>query len=173
LKTGQIFRKIYNFLLLYFHIFLYFQKKIVLTKFYSSQVSKCSEASVIEEERNQINFDKLVETVESISTERIKSKKPVKKKSVVAVNDVAKIISVVVKTINPDGATSDNLKLASEAFNKLKKQGGVDESLAALIEHYENVTNPEIKRSLLGEISKKLSLPKIRKIVRSKITTHE
>ena len=49
----------------------------------------------------------------------------------------------------------------------------MDESLAALIEHYENVTNPEIKRSLLGEISKKLSLPKIRKIVRSKITTHE
>ena len=78
-----------------------------------------------------------------------------------------------VKTINPYGETSDNLKLASEAFNKLKKQGGVDESLAALIEHYENVTNPEIKRSLLGEISKKLSLPKIRKIVRSKITTHE
>ena len=114
-----------------------------------------------------------LKTVESISTERIKSKKPVKKKSVVAVNDVAKIISVVVKTINPDGATSDNLKLASEAFNKLKKQGGVDESLAALIEHYENVTNPEINWSLLGEISKKLSLPKIRKIVRSKITTHE
>ena len=88
-------------------------------------------------------------------------------------NDVAKIISVVVKTINPDGETSDNLKMASEAVNKLKMKGGVDESLAALIEHFENVSNLEIKRSLLGEISKKLSLPKIRKLVRSKITNHE
>jgi hypothetical protein len=93
----------------------------------------------------------------------------------VAVRDVAKIISVVVKTINPGGATSDNLKMASEAVDKLKNgtEGGVDESLASLIEHFENVANPEIKCSLLGEISKKLSLPKIQKIVSSKITTYE
>ena len=49
----------------------------------------------------------------------------------------------------------------------------IDESLTSLIEHFQNVANPEIKRSLLGEISKKISLVKLRKIVKNKITLYE
>ena len=143
----------------------------------SSQVSKCSEASVIEAERTKTNFDKLIDTVESISSERINIKKPLKKKSTKrAINDVAKIIHVVVKTVQPSGSNSDNLKLANDAVDRMKLTEGdtiMDDTLVSLIEHFQNVTNHEIKRSLLGEISKKLSLQKIKKLVNSKITAYE
>ena len=45
----------------------YFFYKLWLHFVFSSQVSKCSEASVIEEERRQQNYEKLVETVVQIS----------------------------------------------------------------------------------------------------------
>ena len=143
----------------------------------SSQVSKCSEASVIEAERFQMNFDKLIDTVESISSEKVNIRKPLKKKLTKrAINDVAKIIDVVVKTVQPSGSNSDNLKLASDAVDKLKLTNGdtiMDETLESLIEHFQNVANQEIKQSLLGEIAKKLSLPKIKKLVDNKITAYE
>lgn len=152
--------------------------RIFLILIFSSQVSKCSEASVIEEERNMTNFEKLTTTIESISTERIKMKKPLKDKSSrTAINDVAKIIKAVVETVKPSGDSLDQVKLAADAVDKLKKVNAadtnIDESLASLIEHFQNVVNPEIKRSLLGEISKKISLAKLRKIVRNKITLYE
>ena len=152
--------------------------KTILIHMISSQVSKCSEASVIEEERNITNFEKLTTTIESISTERIKMKKPLKDKSTrAAVNDVAKIIKAVVETVKPSGDSLDQIKLAADAVDKLKnvKAAGtdIDESLTSLIEHFQNVANPEIKRSLLGEISKKISLVKLRKIVKNKITLYE
>lgn len=141
-------------------------------------MSKCSEASVIEEERNMTNFEKLTTTIESISTERIKMKKPLQDKSSrTAINDVAKIIKAVVETVKPSGDSLDQVKLAADAVDKLKKVNAadtnIDESLASLIEHFQNVVNPEIKRSLLGEISKKISLAKLRKIVKNKITLYE
>ena len=105
-------------------------------------------------------------------------KKLLKHKSTrAAVNDVAKIIKAVVETIKPSGDSLDQIKLAADAVDKLKngKAAGtaIDESLSSLIEHFQNVANPEIKRSLLGEISKKISLVKLRKIVKNKISLYE
>ena len=105
-------------------------------------------------------------------------KKPLKDKSTrAAVNDVAKIIKAVVETVKPSGESLDQIKLAADAVDRLKnvKAAGtdIDESLTSLIEHFQNVANPEIKRSLLGEISKKISLVKLRKIVKNKITLYE
>jgi hypothetical protein len=79
--------------------------------------------------------------------------------------------------VKPSGDSLDQIKLAADAVDKLKnvKAAGtdIDESLTSLIEHFQNVANPEIKRSLLGEISKKISLVKLRKIVKNKITLYE
>ena len=49
----------------------------------------------------------------------------------------------------------------------------LDETMQSLIDHYETVTDPEIKRSLLAEISKQLSLKTINKNVNEKITKHK
>ena len=105
-------------------------------------------------------------------------KKPLQDKSTKrAINDVAKIVKVVMETVQPSGNSSDQVKLAADAVDKFKKVTAAstnnDETLTSLIEHFQNVANPEIKRSLLGEISKKLSLVKLRKLVKNKITLYE
>ena len=40
-----------------------------------SLTSNCSEASIVAEERNNLEFEKLTETIESISTEKVKLNK--------------------------------------------------------------------------------------------------
>ena len=143
----------------------------------SSQASKCSEASVILEDRNITRFEKLLHAIESISTEQIKMKKPLKKKSTArAINSVAKMIKVVLETVQPNGTSSDQIELAASAVEKLKNittTNNPDETTTSLVEHFQNVTNKDIKRSLLGEISKKVSFPKLQQMVKNKVTLYE
>lgn len=147
-------------------------------------MSKCSEASVLEEDRHQHNFDKLVETVESIAktSTKISRKKPLKKKASgrqkrIGSKDVAKIVKIVVETVQPEGDESENLKLINDATKELKehmmKKTELTEALQSLIDHYQTVDSPEIKRSLLAELSKHLSLTIIRKHVKEKITNYQ
>ena len=83
----------------------------------------------------------------------------------------------VVETVQPEGDKSENLKLINDATNQLKenlmKKTELDDSLQSLIDHYETVDSPEIKRSLLAELSKHLSLTIIRKHVKEKITKYQ
>ena len=150
---------------------------IYVTILFSSQASKCSEASVILEDRNITRFEKLSLAIESISTEQIKMKKPLKKKSTArAINSVAKMVKVVVETVQPNGTSSDQIELAASAVEKLKNittTNNPDETTTSLVEHFQNVTNKDIKRSLLGEISKKVSFPKLQQMVKNKVTLYE
>ena len=86
-------------------------------------------------------------------------------------------MKVVVETVQPEGDKSENLKLINDATNQLKenlmKKTELDDSLQSLIDHYETVDSPEIKRSLLAELSKHLSLTIIRKHVKEKITKYQ
>ena len=104
-------------------------------------------------------------------------KKPLKNKSTKrAVNNVAKMVKVVVKTVQPNGTSSEQIELAACAVEKLRKTGKLDvldETTLSLIEHFQDVSNREIKRGLLGEISKKLSFLKLTKLVKSKVTRYE
>ena len=91
--------------------------------------------------------------------------------------DVAKIVEIVVETVQPEGDESENLKLINDATKELKgnmmKKTELNDSLQSLIDHYQTVDGPEIKRSLLAELSKHLSLTIIRKHVKEKITNYQ
>ena len=147
-------------------------------------MSKCSEASVMEVERQQGNFEKLIETVQQVSTVEIKTRrtKPLdenstQKNKTDAAKDVAEAFRAVLETFQPLGNSDDNLHLLDQSVKILKKKfmpkKALDETTQSLIDHYETVTNPEIKRSLLAEISKQLSLSTINKNVKEKITKHK
>lgn len=139
---------------------------------------------MIEEERRQQNYEKLVETVVQISQNNttISRKQPLektvsRKQKRIGSKDVSKIVKVVLETVQPEGDESENLKLLDDATKNLKdklyENIVLDESQQSLINHYESVVSPEIKRSLLAELSKRLTLTKIRKHVNEKITNHQ
>ena len=139
---------------------------------------------MIEEERRQQNYEKLVETVVQISQNNttISRKQPLektvsRKQKRIGSKDVSKIVKVVLETVQPEGDESENLKLLDDATKNLKdklyENIVLDESQQSLINHYESVVSPEIKRSLLAELSKQLTLTKIRKHVIEKITNHQ
>ena len=86
------------------------------------------------------------------------------------------MVKVVVETVQPNGTSSDQIELAASAVEKLKNittTNNPDETTTSLVEHFQNVTNKDIKRSLLGEISKKVSFPKLRQMVKNKVTLYE
>ena len=62
-------------------------------------------------------------------------------------------------------------------FQKLKKSEAtgeaLDETLTSLIEHFEHVTNKDIKQSLLAEISKKISFRSLQRMVKEPVTLYE
>ena len=147
-------------------------------------MSKCSEASVVEEERNQGKFEKLIETVQQLSKDEIQIRRtkpldenPSQKNKTDAAKDVAEMFRVVLETVQPLGSTDDNLHFLDRSVKiltkKLMPNKALDETMQSLIDHYETVTDPEIKRSLLAEISKQLSLKTINKNVNEKITKHK
>ena len=102
---------------------------------------------------------------------------PSQKTKTDAAKDVAEMFRVVLETVQPLGSTDDNLHLLNRSIKILTKKfmqnKAIDETMQSLIDHYETVTDPEIKRSLLAEISKKLSLSTINKNVKEKITKHK
>ena len=138
----------------------------------------------MELERHQENFEKLIDTVQQTSKVEIQIRRtkpldenPSQKTKTDAAKDVAEMFRVVLETVQPLGSTDDNLHLLDRSIKILTKKfmpnKAIDETMQSLIDHYETVTDPEIKRSLLAEISKKLSLSTINKNVKEKITKHK
>ena len=138
----------------------------------------------MELERHQENFEKLIDTVQQTSKVEIQIRRtkpldenPSQKTKTDAAKDVAEMFRVVLETVQPLGSTDDNLHLLDRSIKILTKKfipnKAIDETMQSLIDHYETVIDPEIKRSLLAEISKKLSLSTINKNVKEKITKHK
>ena len=138
----------------------------------------------MELERHQENFEKLIDTVQQTSKVEIQIRRtkpldenPSQKTKTDAAKDVAEMFRVVLETVQPLGSTDDNLDLLDRSIKILTKKfmpnKAIDETMQSLIDHYETVIDPEIKRSLLAEISTKLSLSTINKNVKEKITKHK
>ena len=157
-----------------------------LTFFFSSQQSRGSEASVVEEDRKQRNFDTLVGCVKEIagSETTIKIKKPLKKNPKPismkkAVKAAAEIVHVVCKTLHPQGSQSDIDRLATESLNELKTvinddpSHALSETLQSIVCHYQNCDTKLIKRALLGEIVKQLKFQQVQHFVDKSITQFE
>ena len=91
--------------------------------------------------------------------------------------DLSKAFETILKTVQPEGTVTENMKLAADTLDELKQRmcGDVivDESLKSLITQYKCVENRVIKRALLGEIAKKLSYLSVLKHVDSTVTRHE
>ena len=127
---------------------------------------------------------RLLQTVESIAGDDVnfKMKKPLpkestRKKKTIAKKDLSKVFETILKTVQPEGTVTDNMKLAADTLDELKQRTGgdeiVDESLKSLISQYKSVENRVIKRALLGEIAKKLSYLSVLKHVDGTVTRHE
>lgn len=127
---------------------------------------------------------RLLQTVESIAGDDVnfKMKKPLPKESTrkqktIAKKDLSKVFETILKTVQPEGTVTDNMKLAADTLDELKQRMGgdeiVDESLKSLISQYKSVENRVIKRALLGEIAKKLSYLSVLKHVDGTVTRHE
>ena len=138
----------------------------------------------MELERHQENFEKLIDTVQQTSKVEIQIRRtkpldenPSQKTKTDAAKDVAEMFRVVLETVQPLGSTDDNLHLLDRSIKILTKKfmpnKAIDETMQSLIDHYETVIDPEIKRSLLAEISKQLSLSTINKNINEKITKHK
>ena len=122
-----------------------------------------------------------IEAIAEVETD-FKSKKPLPKQATRqqksdAKHDLATVFEIVLKTLHPDWSVSENLKLASESMDELRRRIGgdkvLDEGLKSLISQYKCVENRIIKRAMLGEIAKKLSFASIVKLVDSGLSRHE
>lgn len=94
-----------------------------------------------------------------------------------AKKDMAKILKIVLQTVQPEGTVEENLKLATVSLDELRKTIGgdeiVDDGLKNLISQYKCVENRVIKRALLGEIAKRLSYTSVLRLVDASVSRYE
>ena len=90
---------------------------------------------------------------------------------------MAKILKIVLQTVQPEGTVEENLKLATVSLDELRKTIGgdeiVDDGLKNLISQYKCVENRVIKRALLGEIAKRLSYTSVLRLVDASVSRYE
>ena len=86
------------------------------------------------------------------------------------------MIQITVETIQPKGTSCDLLDLFKKSVEKLtsaKDKVKLKTTVKSLIDKYQNVENKGIKRALLSEISKHLTLSDLKEYVDETISREE
>ena len=85
---------------------------------------------------------RLLQTVESIAGDDVnfKMKKPLPKESTrkqktIAKKDLSKVFETILKTVQPEGTATENMKLAADTLDELKQRIGGDEIVDKSLKH--------------------------------------